>query len=109
MKNLKLEKTGTWVETKLISMTEEQKILFYSKDESLKADKLAMMKQVSADANVPATAEDIAIVQPILDANITEGEFVFCGIMMAEDKISGTIHYRVEEKIETKSFSVPIV
>jgi len=109
MKNLKKEKNGTWIETKLISMTEEQKILFYSKDESLKAEKLSMMNQVSADANAPATAEDIAIVQPILDANSPEGEFVFCGISIAEDKISGTIHYIFEEKFKTKNFSVPIV
>jgi hypothetical protein len=63
MKNLQSTTEGTWVELKQVQLTEEQKILLQSKEESDKEAIAALFAEIKALREVEAQEEDVVLAQ----------------------------------------------
>jgi hypothetical protein len=63
MKNLQSTIEGTWVELKQVQLTEEQKTLLQSKEESDIEAITALMVEIKASREVEAQEEDVVLAQ----------------------------------------------
>ena len=63
MKNLQSTVEGTWIELKQVQLTEEQKTLLQSREESDKEAIIALMAEIKALREVEAQEEDAVLAQ----------------------------------------------
>lgn len=101
MKNLQSIEEGTWVELKLVQLTEEQTTLLMSKEESDKEAKETLIQEIKAERNQPALKSDVKIAQakyeeikPTLEEGQTY-QLIAVDASISEGKISGILNCRV--------------
>lgn len=89
----------TWIEKSGLVMTEEEKLILNDTDTSIesRSTKIALLRNIQARAEKPATDEDIIVLQSIYDANkIPNSKLISATIVLPSG--NGIINCRVGTK-----------
>lgn len=100
MKNLKSTIEGVWFEIKPIVLTEEQKTLFTSKEESDKEAKAILLDKLKKESEITPDESTLALasatynyLKPAVPENAIY-EFAGCSMSIGE-KLTGILNYRI--------------
>ncbi len=101
MKNLQSTIEGNWIEIKPVILTEEQRTLMMSQEESDMGAKQALMIEIKTQREVTADSEDVLLaetkyaeVKPILKETEVY-ELIAMDLVIDELKLSGILNCRV--------------
>lgn len=101
MKNLQSTTEGTWLELVSVELTEVEKTLLMSKEESDKEAKEKLVEKIKSEIEKPASKEDTELVQklyesikPTLEKDQTY-QLIAMNASIKEGHISGILNCRV--------------
>lgn len=104
MKNLQSTKEGTWIELVPVELTEVEKILLMSKEESDKEAKEKLVEKIKSEREKPASKEDAELVQKLYESikpTLEEGQtyqLIAMNASINDGNISGILNCRVNEE-----------
>lgn len=104
MKKLQSTTERTWIELKEIELTEEQKVLLKSREESDAESIKNLIAEIKSLREIPAQENDVLLANAKYDLvkpKLKEGdvyELISMDLIINEDKSSGILNCRVNNK-----------